>query len=421
MTDISTSGAPARVTWGQVLAIREFRAMVLSDGLSVLGDQVARIAVALLVYSRTGSAFAASATYACSFLVWLVGGPVLSVYADRYPRRELMIACDVVRAPLVALLAVPHLPLAAIFVVLALVGVLSPPFESARSALLPDILAGDRYLVGNAITNTVAQTGQVLGFLLGGVLVATIGTSGALAMDALTFAVSAWVLITMVSSRPAPVDPQGESRGVLSDTREGFSYVTREPHLRALLCMALLGAACLIGPEGLAVAVTAELDGGPLAAGVLTAAVPLGFVLGSAAVLRVQVERRLRLLPLLLVIGSAPLIATPFIHGLSMTTLLWIAAGLGSALQLIANAAFVQAVPAHLRGRAFGLAGTSIMAVQGLALLVAGLAAEHVGARRAVGSAGAAALLLVLFVTRMSYRAEAPAQGVPDFARRPQG
>ena len=190
MTDISTSGAPARVTWGEVLAIREFRAMVLSDGLSVLGDQVARIAVALLVYSRTGSAFAASATYASSFLVWLVGGPVLSVYADRYPRRELMIACDVVRAPLVALLAVPHLPLVAIFVVLALVGVLSPPFESARSALLPDILTGDRYLVGNAITNTVAQTGQVLGFLLGGVLVATISTSGALVMDALTFAVS---------------------------------------------------------------------------------------------------------------------------------------------------------------------------------------------------------------------------------------
>ena len=136
--------------------------------------------------------------------------------------------------------------------------------------------------------------------------------------------------------------------------------------------------------------------------------------------LRVQVERRLRLLPLLLVIGSAPLIATPFLHGVSMTTLLWIAAGLGGTLQLSANAAFVQAVPAHLRGRAFGLAGTSIMAVQGLALLVAGLAAEHVGARRAVGSVGATALLLVLFVTRMSYRAEAPAQGAPDFARRPQ-
>ena len=90
-----------------MLRDREFRALLAADGLSVVGDQVARIAVALLVLERSGSAFAASATYACSYLTWLVGGPFLTAVADRYPRRRVMVVCDLLRMALIASLAVP--------------------------------------------------------------------------------------------------------------------------------------------------------------------------------------------------------------------------------------------------------------------------------------------------------------------------
>jgi MFS family permease len=105
-----TSGQ-SRATYREVLAVPEFRAIFVSQGLSLIGDHVARIAIALLVYGRTGSAFAASATYGCSFLTWLVGGPFLSALADRHRRRRIMIVTDLARFVLIALLLVPHPPL----------------------------------------------------------------------------------------------------------------------------------------------------------------------------------------------------------------------------------------------------------------------------------------------------------------------
>jgi MFS family permease len=122
-----TTAAPARVRYRDVLADREYRAVFASDGLSVVGDQVTRLAVALVVFERTGSSLLAAATYACSYLSWLVGGPVLSSLADLVPRRGLMVACDLARAALVLLLLVPSLPLWCAFVLLVLLGLLAPP------------------------------------------------------------------------------------------------------------------------------------------------------------------------------------------------------------------------------------------------------------------------------------------------------
>src|SRR4051812_48624032 len=146
-----------RVTYARVLRVPEFRALFVSQGLSLIGDHMARIAVALLVYGRTGSAFAASATYGCSFLTWIVGGPVLSALADRYRRRRIMIVTDALPLGLVLLLLAPHPPLGLVFAVLILIGLLAPPFESARSALLPEILDGEEYMVGNTLINTTIQ------------------------------------------------------------------------------------------------------------------------------------------------------------------------------------------------------------------------------------------------------------------------
>jgi len=189
------------VTYREVLAVREFRALLISDGMSTLGDQVARIAVALLVLERSGSPFAASATYACSYLTWLVGGPLLSALPDRYPRRRIMVLCDVARMVLVAALAVPGLSLWVVFAVLIVVGLLSPPAEAARSALLADVLDGEPYVVANALSNAVGQAGQVGGFVAGGALVALLGVEVALLLDAATFALSALLLLAFVRER----------------------------------------------------------------------------------------------------------------------------------------------------------------------------------------------------------------------------
>jgi MFS family permease len=155
------------------------------------------------------------------------------------------------------------------------------------------------------------------------------------------------------------------------------------------------------------VAVAAEDGRGALAAGVLTASVPAGFLVGTWLVLRLPPERREPLFPALVAGSCAPLLLTAVVEDVGVLVVLWTLAGIGNALQLVANSAFVQAVPAHLRGRAFGVAGTLLMAVQGVLLLVAGALAELTGPRVPVAVLAAVTLLLVPFLAR-SAAAAAP-------------
>jgi MFS family permease len=395
------------VPYAAVLRDREFRAVLVADALSTVGDQIARIAVALLVLERSGSAFAASATYACSYLTWLVGGPFLTAVADRYPRRRVMVVCDLLRMALIASLAVPGTPLWAVFAVLVLVGLLAPPFDAARSSLCADLLTGEHYVVGNALLNAVVQAAQLIGFVAGGALVVALEVEGALLVDAGTFALSAWLLVAQVRERLHAPEEHGSGTTRLRQAAAGFTLLRQTPRLRVLLSWGLLSSAAVIAPEGLAVAVAAEAGRGALAAGVLTASVPAGFLVGTWLVLRLPPERREPLFPVLVAGSCAPLLLTAVVEDVALLVVLWTLAGIGNALQLVANSAFVQAVPAHLRGRAFGVAGTLLMAVQGVLLLVAGALAEVTGPRTPVAVLAGLTLLLVPVLAR-SASAAAP-------------
>src|SRR6516225_2104842 len=101
---------PARATFRDVFAVREFRALWLSEILSVAGDRLALVALTLLVFDRTGSPLLSAAVYAVGYLPWVIGGLFLADTADRYPRRTVMVVCDLVRAVLIAVMVIPHVP-----------------------------------------------------------------------------------------------------------------------------------------------------------------------------------------------------------------------------------------------------------------------------------------------------------------------
>jgi hypothetical protein len=79
--------ARATVTFREVFADREFRAIWLAELASIAGDQFARVALTVIVFHRTGSPLLTALTYAASYLPWLIGGLFLSSLADSYPRR----------------------------------------------------------------------------------------------------------------------------------------------------------------------------------------------------------------------------------------------------------------------------------------------------------------------------------------------
>ena len=270
----------ARTPFREVFAIAEFRALWLAQLLSVIGDQLARVALTVLVYDRTRSALLAAITFVASILPTFFGGVALAWLADRYPRRAVMIACDMIRAILVLDMALPKVPLPVMIALLFAVTLTGAPFNSARAAILPDVLSGDRYVTGTAVTVTTYQFALVLGFVAGGTLVAFFGTRTSLVLDAATFAASALIIRTWIRARPAAAAERHHESSRMASIFAGARLVLARPGLRTPMLFGLL-AAFYNAPEGVAAPLAGSLGGGAFAVGVILAASALGQTVGA--------------------------------------------------------------------------------------------------------------------------------------------
>ena len=408
----SPAAAPERARVGTVWACREYQGLWAAQAVTLLGDQIARVALALLVFDRTRSATASAAAYAVTLLPAVLGGPLLAGIADRHPRRAVMIRCDVACAALTAAVAVPGMPLPVLFGLIFVVSLLDAPFGAARSSLVRDVFPGDddRYAVATTIGGITLRASQILGFTLGGVLVAVVGVRPALLADAVTFGISAVIVRATVTARPTAIHDREPGHHLLADLRDGARLVFGEPRLRLLTVYAWLAAFHVV-PVGLAVPVAAHHAGGPIAAGILLAAPAAGTAAGMIA-LTVGIrdrKRRAGLIGPLAVLAAAPLIGCATDPPLPVTAVLWAVAGAGTAYQLVANVAFVSAVPDEHRGQAFGLVVAGLLAGQGAAMIAAGAVADAVNPSVVVAAAGVAGTLAALALLPASRTLALPA------------
>lgn len=370
----------------------EFRWLWVAQLGSVIGDQLARVALAVLVFDRTGSAGLSALTYALTFLPDVVGGPLLSGLADRFPRRRVMLSCDLARAALVAAMAIPGASLWVLCGLLIAVQLLASPFQSARAALLPAILTGDRYVLASSVSNITAQAAQLAGFVTGGTLVAAFGAGNALLVNAATFGLSAVVLKFGVRERALP-QTTGARAGWWVSLSAGAGLVWSDRRLRYLVALACV-AGFYVSVEGLAAPYAAVVGGGPAAVGVLLAANPAGQMVGMLLLTRAAPPRRLTLMGPLAIGSCAPLIGCLAQPGLWVTVGLWMVSGLCASYQLAASAAFVLGVPDAQRGQAFGLARTALIVSQGIGVLAAGAAADRWSPALVVAAAGILGVLV---------------------------
>ncbi len=369
--------AASPATFGEVFAVGEFRALWFAQVLSVIGDQLARVALTLLVFDKTHSPLLAAGTFAASVIPPALGGVTLSGIADRLPRREVMICCDVGCAALIAAMALPGMPIAVLVGLLFLVSLISAPFTSARAALYPEILTGDSYVVGTAVTLTTLQFAQVLGFALAGVVVSSFGVTSSLVADVATFLVSAAITRLWVRARPA-ARIRGRREGISPPgMMGGLRLVFADPKLRFPMLLGWL-VAFLDVHEGISAPLAASVGGGAIAVGMILASGALGSSLGAIGFGRlVEPARRLRWMGPLAVTSCGVL--TLFVLGPTLPWLLVILAvsGVFSCYLLAANAAFVLATPPELRSQAFGVAQGGMSLGQGVAMIAAGAATQH--------------------------------------------
>lgn len=416
-------------SFGGALRIREFRLLWLAAAQSSAGDQLARIAIVLLVYARSGSAAISAATYALTFLPSLAGGVLLSGLADRYPRRTVMVTCDLVRLLLlVALASAGSLSTLVIDVVLVLLVLVGAPFSAASVAVLPEVLPPRNYVAGASLGVVTSQVAQLVAFAAGGVCVAFLGVRTTLLIDAATFGVSAALIRYGLAARPAPDatadGPAGSAarrESYLGRLAGGMRVIYRDPLLRCLVLFAWMPV-FFIAPEAIAPAYARSLGGGETATGLLMAAMPAGTAIGAWAFGRRGSEAaRARAVPYLAAASSAMLIGSWASPSLPVSFALWLLCGMFSAYQISVMTRFVRRTPSHLRGQAVGLGSAGLVAVQGVGSVAAGVLASLWSPPAAVGVAGVAGVLCVAALLAPLRRAERyAAREQPDLARTAQ-
>ncbi|MFI6507182.1 MFS transporter [Streptosporangium sp. NPDC050855] len=439
-------------TYTEVFASREFRILFGGFTLLVAGDQIKMLALSALVYARTGSPGLSAATYMLGFLPYIVGGTFLLSLADRIRPRALMVAGEWVRAVTCLLLAFTGMPVWAMLALVLVTGLFSPVFGAARTALLPDLLPGDAFVLGRSVLNVTAAGAQIGGLAVGGAVLAVTGPAGALAVTAALSVVAAVVLRYGMPDFPArnagPAGPAGrrtredappageteggdpsggeaggdgrvqarpEGRrragtpagggeqagasargGAVRETLRVNRLLLADARVRGLLLAQWLPVSIVAGAEAMLIPYLGN------EAGFALAAASVGMALGSLAAGRlVSPAGRERLaFPLALVTGL-PLLAFALRPGLVGAALLVLLATAAlSAFELGLQRWFVEAVPETIRGQSFGLASAGMMTGQALGAALVGVAAELTSPPMAVVIAGAAACACSLALHR---------------------
>ncbi len=394
-----------RATFRDVFAISEFRALWASQILSVVGDRLALVALTILVFQRTGSPLLTASAYAAGYVPWVVGGLAVSGMADRFPRREVMVACDMVRAVLVGIMAIPGAPLWLLVLLLFSATSFAPPFESARAATFPDVLKGERYVLGVAIAQATFRMGVVIGFAIGGIAVGFLGPRPSLMADAATFALSALLIHCWVRSRPAARPESGHIHAPLARIGAGLRLVLADRTVRVLVLFGWLVAFYAV-PEGVAAPYAKRLGGGSATIGLILAAGAFGGMIAAICFTRlVKPRQRQQWLGPLAIAAPATLMLCLTDPGSGASLAIFALSGAFSVYQIAANAEFVGAVPNRYRAQGFGIANAGLIVGQGIVFVLAGAAAQVMNPSMVIAISGglgasAAAVLAVKWRSR---------------------
>jgi len=393
--DVTDDTSPRRSSILGALGSRDFRLIWGAQILSELGDWAARIALALLVYHRTGSKVLTAAVTAAGLLPWVGLGQALASMGDRIPRRTVMVVSDLVRAgAFLSMMAVR--PAWALLTLAFIAGSATPPFEAARAACIPEAVSEEGYGDALTLSNLTYQVVLVLGYLFGAGLVVALGAKSALAVNAATFAASAALLAMLRSGRIAH-----STRSVAASLRLAARVIFSDPYLRRAAGIATICASCAIVGEALVAVYVGENmpSSGDGAVGILAAAVPLGTIVASFLIRRRgEHADLLRASALVVIAGSIGGIIWFWISPPNFWALAgYFSIGITFALAIPAYAVVGTRLPEDSRATAFGLLQGMLLGGQALGAILGGFLAVGIGAGPAAALALFPALGYALF------------------------
>lgn len=395
---------------------RAFLAVWSASTISVFGSLITRTALpfaAILILDAgpVEISLIRSAELIAGLLIGLVAG----AWVDRLRRRPILIWADLGRAVLLGSIPVAYvffeLTLVHLLVVAFAAAVLSTFFDVADNAYLPTVVSRKRLVAANSALTATWSVAEFSAFGIGGFLIKVLSAPVAIAIDAVTFVVSALLLGTIRKQEPPPT-PHADREPVLREISDGIRIVARSPLLRAL-ALSHGGTHILWGIFGTSYLLfaTDELHLDPAAIGVIAAIGGIGSLAGSALapimVRRLGVGRSILIGIAGFTAGNAliPLApATGAVLGISLGALFLIGQQLiGDSLATVYEVTENSLVQASVTDRVLGRVNASIGTFTTLLTLAGaiagGIIAETWGLRAAfwVGLAGAAMTLFVVW------------------------
>jgi MFS family permease len=394
--------------------VQSFRLLALATVGSALGTWLAFVALTIDVYDRTGSAVWVSALLIADFLPAILIGVAASSMVDRLPRRRLMIASDLVRVAIFAVLPFATGP-GAIVALAAVAGFATGFFRPALYAGLPNLLPDEDLPHANSLLQTIENVAWAIGPVAGGLLVAAAGPDVAYWINSVTFLVSAALLAGIPDRLLQQVQAVGH--GYWRDLAEGFALVKSS---RALLTVLAAWNVVMLATAGANVAevVLAKdvFDAGDFGYGLLVGVTGIGLAVGSMLA-GAQLDHR----ALGTVYGTSIALVAVGMVGAAAAPGVWIAAaavavaGTGNGAAVVCNALLVQrGAPDELRGRAFTLLMSSNYAVLGLGMIVAGPLTQELGARTVWAISGGLAAVAALVGMLLARGIATSGQPVPE-------
>jgi MFS family permease len=402
---------------------RSYRNLLLARLISALGTWTAFFAVRIALYNQTNSAWWVSILLFCELLPGVVLGIAVGPLIDRWPRKRMMILSDLGGAATFAVLPFVHSP-AAICALSAVAGFSAAFFRPACYSSIPNLVREDSVIAANALMQGAENLATLMGPVLAGVGIALLGSSTVYGINAVSFLVSALLLVRISTSLQSSIQAR-IGRTHWREVKVGLSLVRDDRHLSSIFLIWSWATLAYTGINVAEIVLTTDAYGaGDVGFGVFVAFSAAGIVLGNVAALwfidRLTVYGGYRASFLVTAAGVAICAVSP---NLAIGCVGAVIFGMGNGIGLVCNVTLIQQVVSDdRRGQIFAVLGSLVQTFTLIGTLAAGPVTEAVGPRMMWGIS--AALLVAGYVNAVVVSAvrrsggatpeEAPAMHLPS-------
>ncbi|PJN55930.1 hypothetical protein PAEVO_26530 [Paenibacillus sp. GM2FR] len=411
--------------FGQLLKIRPYLIYLSAQAITRFGDSLDSIAYSWMVYMLTGSELLMGTLFAFNFLPGLLFSLFTGAYVDRWPKKLVLALTYLSRGIVVSitafLYAVGSLEVWHLFLFTFLNSTLECFSRPAETSIVPRLLPKDKLLAGNSFSTSVSRSAELIGLSIAGALIALIGISGTILMDAITFLIASTIIAFMPNPEAAEqaeakdASTQTEmTKTVLGDIKEALLFVKQHTLLLITTMLAMINNFCLAPLNVLQpVYVKETLGAGAGGLSVLGTALLIGMICSGLWIGRYGKSFKKSTL---IMSGSIMLGIGYFALGIpghlpawrveSAAVCMFVAGFAVSLLSAPISTYLMEVTPRHMLGRIGALMSVVCTAAIPVGSLITGLVAEHQSPPLLFSIMGIIMMLPVIFLIRKkSFRA----------------